>query len=197
MGVVAFVGYLAAFATTATVIGEQDTTQPAEIIIVLGSGLREDGRPGPALLRRSRHGATLWHEGVAPLILCTGGQSEYSSRTESAACREILLAAGVPADAILLEERSRSTEENAIYSKQVLHGLGLSRSVLVSDRFHMLRARWLFQKQGMDPFASPVPADRLRDLRVYPAALIREFIAFNWQLFKELFGIPWTHVRGI
>ena len=197
LGLVALVGYLVGFAAAATLIGEQDTTQPAEIIVVLGSGLKEDGRPGPALTRRSRQGAALWHTGVAPLIMCTGGQSEYFPRTEAAACREILLAAGVPAVAILLEVRSRSTEENAIYSKQLLDRLGLSRIVLVSDSFHMLRARWLFQKQGIDPFASPVPADRLRDWRVYPAALIREFIAFNWQLFKDLFGIPWTHVKGI
>lgn len=189
--------YFAAFTAAATIVGEQDTSQPAEIIIVLGSGLKEDGSPGPALSRRSRHGAALWHEGIAPLVMCTGGQSEYYPRTEAAACREILLAAGLPGDAILLEERSRSTEENAIYSKQLLDRLGLSRSVLVSDSFHMLRARWLFQKQGIDPFASPVPVDRLRDTRVYPTAIIREFVAFNWQLFKDLFGIPWTHVSGI
>lgn len=197
LGIAALVLYLLGFVLAAYFVGEQDSAEPSDIIIVLGSGLREDGRPGPALLRRSRHGAALWHEGFAPLILCTGGQSEYYPRTEAAACREILLTAGLPDEAILLEERSRSTEENAIYSKQLLDELGLSQVVLVSDSFHMLRARWLFQKQGIEPYASPVPADRLRDMRVYPAAIIREFVAFNWQLFKDLFGIPWTHIRGI
>lgn len=197
LGIAALVLYLLGFVLAAYFVGEQDSAEPSDIIIVLGSGLREDGRPGPALLRRSRHGAALWHEGFAPLILCTGGQSEYYPRTEAAACREILLTAGLPDEAILLKERSRSTEENAIYSKQLLDELGLSQVVLVSDSFHMLRARWLFQKQGIEPYASPVPADRLRDMRVYPAAIIREFVAFNWQLFKDLFGIPWTHIRGI
>jgi len=197
LGILALVLYLLGFVLAATVIGEQDSAEPADIIIVLGSGLRKDGRPGPALLRRSRHGAALWHEGFAPLLFCAGGQSEYYPRTEAQACREILMAAGVLEEAILLEESSRSTEENAIYSKQLLDRLGLSRIVLVSDSFHMLRARWLFQKQGIEPFASPVPADRLRDPRDYPAALTREFIAFNWQLIKDLFGIPWTHVKGI
>ena len=188
-----FIGFIAAVHVT----GLQDNAETADIIIVLGAGLREDGRPGPALTRRSRHGASLWHEGIAPLVLCTGGLSEYIPRTEAAACREILLGAGLPAGAILTEERSRSTEENAIYSKRILDDLGLSRVVLVSDAGHMLRARWLFHRYGIDAFASPVPTARIRDPRVFPYAVLREFVAFNWQLFKDLFGIPWTHVRGI
>lgn len=189
--------YFSAFALAVYFVGEQDTAEPADVIIVLGAGLRHDGRPGPALTRRSQHGATLWHEGIAPLILCTGGQTDYFPRTEASACREILLAAGVARDAIHLEERSHSTEENAIFSKLILDALGLERVVLVSDSGHMLRARWLFQQYDMEPFASPVPARRIRDPRVYPTALIREFVAFHWHLFKETFQIPLTHIKGI
>ncbi len=189
--------YFAAFAAAVHFTGLQDSAEPADIIIVLGAGLKEDGRPGPALTRRTKHAAALWHEGIAPLVLCAGGQSEYYPRTEAAACNEILLAAGLPDAAILLEERSRSTEENAIYSKEILDERQLSSVVLVSDASHMLRARWLFHRQGIEPFASPVPTDQIRNPRVYPAALIREFIAFNWQLFKELFNIPLTHISGI
>lgn len=197
MVILALVLYLVGFAIAAFMTGEQDTTEPADVIIVLGSGLRKDGQPGPALTRRTRRAADLWHEGIAPLVLCTGGQSEYYPRTEAAACREILLATGLPAAAILMEERSRSTEENAIYSKRILDEMQLARVVLVSDSYHMLRAGWLFRSQGIQSFASPVKSNRIRDPRVYPFSLVREFIAFNWQLFKDIFNIPWTHVRGI
>lgn len=197
MGLLALILYLVGFITAAHFTGQQDSAEPSDVIIVLGSGLRKDGRPGPALTRRTRHGADLWHEGIAPLVLCTGGQSEYYPRTEAAACREILLAAGLPAAAILMEERSRSTEENAIYSQRILDERRLSRVVLVSDSYHMLRAGWLFRVQGIQSFASPVNSNRIRDPRIYPFSLIREFIAFNWQLFKDIFNIPWTHVRGI
>ena len=189
--------YFAAFATAVHLTGSKDRTERADIIIVLGAGLRKDGRPGPALTRRSRHAVELWHEGIAPLVLCTGGQSEYVPRTEAAACREIMLAAGLPDEAVLREERSRSTEENAIYSKRLLDALGLSRVVLVSDSYHMLRAGWLFNKNGIATFASPVPASRIRGALVYPSSVAREFIAFNWQLFKEAFNIPLTHISGI
>lgn len=189
--------YFIGFASVVYIIGERETTEAADIIIVLGSGLRDDGRPGPALTRRSRHGAALWQRGVAPLILCTGGQSEYYPRTEAEACREILLDRGLPIEAILMEERSRSTEENAIFSKRILEELQLSRAVLVSDSYHMPRARWLFSMQGIETYAGPVPAGRIRDPRVVPYSLTREFIAFHWQLFKQVFQIPVTHIRGI
>lgn len=189
--------YFTGFIAAAHITGLHDRAADADIIIVLGAGLKEDGRPGPALTRRSRHAAALWHEGIAPRILCAGGQSEYYPRSEADACRELLLDAGLPPAAILTEARSRSTEENAIYSKELLDELGLSRVVLVSDSYHILRAGWLFGKRGVDSFASPVPAERIRGPLVYPMSLAREFIAFNWQLFKETFRIPWTHVRGI
>ena len=189
--------YFIAFSTAVHFSGLPGAAESADIIIVLGAGLREDGRPGPALTRRSRHAAALWRQGVAPLVLCAGGQSEDYPRSEAAACREILLGAGLPAESILTEERSRSTEENAIYSRLILDRLRLSRVVLVSDSYHMLRARWLFQLQGIDALTSPVSQDRIRGALVYPSSLAREFIAFNWQIFKEVFNLPVTHIRGL
>ena len=179
------------------IFGTIDTTQEADAIIVLGAGLLRDGRPGSTLTRRSLQAADLWRAGIAPYIICTGGQPESFPRSEAAACREILRASQVPASAILLEERSRSTEENAIYSKPIMERMGISDAVLVSDSYHMLRAGWLFQLQGISTYRSPVPAQRIRSPLAYPYSLIREFVAFNWQLVKETFQIPVTHLKGV
>lgn len=197
LGILMAILYFIAFAVAVYVIGEQDTSENADVIIVLGAGLLEDGRPGPALSRRSRHAATLWHKGIAPLVLCTGGQTEYYPRTEASACREILAAAGLPIEAVLMEEQSHSTEENALFSRTILDEFRLERVVLVSDSGHMLRARWLFHQKGIDAFASPVPTRQMRNSSAIPYALVREFIAFNWQIFKQIFNIPLTHVSGI
>ncbi len=188
-----FLAFIAAIHHTGTI----DTTQDSDVIIVLGAGLLRDGRPGWALTRRSRQAAELWQRGTAPLVLCTGGQAESHPRSEAAACRDILLASGVPAAVILLEDRSRSTEENAIYSRRIFAEIGAADAVLVSDSYHMLRARWLFQLQGIDTASSPVPADRIRNPLSYPPSLLREFLAFHWHLLKEALHIPLTHVSGI
>ena len=193
----AFLLYFLIFIVAVHIYGTGDTAQEADAIIVLGAGLLRDGRPGQALARRSLHAAELWRAGIAPAIICTGGQAESFPRSEAAACREILRASQVPASAILLEEQSRSTEENAIYSKRILAGKGMANAVLVSDSYHMLRASWLFQLQGIPTYRSPAPAQRIRSPLSYPYSLIREFAAFNWQLIKETFQIPVTHLNGV
>ena len=193
LGALIILAFIAAIHHTGTI----DTTRDSDVIIVLGAGLLRDGRPGWALTRRSRQAADLWHRGVAPFVLCTGGQAESYPRSEAAACRYILLASGVPAAAILLEDRSRSTEENAIYSRRIFAEMGAADAVLVSDSYHMLRARWLFQLHGINTTSSPVPASRIRNPLSYASSLLREFLAFHWHLLKEILHIPLTHVSGI
>ncbi len=189
--------YAAVFMAAIHIAGTTDTTEAADVIIVLGAGLRRDGRPGWALTRRANQAADLWHEGIAPYVLCTGAQAAGYPRSEAAACRDILIRAGLPAAAILMEESSRSTEENAIQSRRILEGLGLSRVVLVSDSYHILRARWMFQQQGITPFTSPIPASRIHHPSFYPYSLLREWVAFHWHLLKETLHIPVTHLDGL
>ena len=189
--------YFSAFIAAIHITGTIDTAETADVIIVLGAGLRRDGRPGWALTRRTHHAADLWQAGSAPYVLCTGAQAENYPRSEAAACREILLGAGLPASAILMEESSRSTEENAIHSREILQQQGITRPILVSDSYHILRASWIFRQQGLHPLASPIPASRIRYPLFYPYSLVREFLAFHWHLFKEILNLPITHLSGI
>ncbi len=188
--------YFTGFMALVQFIGTQDTAQRSDVIIVLGAGLRRDGRPSSALAKRSQHGAALWKSGLAERVICTGGQANAFPRSEAEACREVLLRNGVPAAAIILEDRSRSTEENAIFSKSLMDGLGLKSAVLVSDNYHMLRANWLFHRQGIQISRSAVPAGRAKTLRQFPYAL-REFGAIHWQALKDALGLPVTQLPGI
>ncbi len=189
--------YTAALIGAIHIVGAIDTAEEADVIIVLGAGLRADGRPGWALTRRAQWAADLWHAGIAPYVLCTGAQADGFPRSEAAACNEILLGAGLPDTAILMEESSRSTEENAIHSRRLLDELGLERAVLVSDSYHLLRANWIFRLRGLAAFNSPIPANRIRYPLFYPYSLAREFVALHWQLLKEVLNIPITHLAGI
>ena len=189
--------YFCSFITTIHIIGTIDPPEAADVIIVLGAGLRRDGRPGWALTRRAEQAAELWHEGIAPYILCTGAQADGYPRSEASACQEILLQEGVPVSAIWLEENSRSTEENALYSHEILDEQEVSSVVLVSDSYHMLRAEWLFRAEGITAYTSPVSASRINYPLSYPLSLIREFTAFHWYLFKELFNIDVTYIYGV
>ena len=188
--------YLVALLALIWQAGDSDAARESDIIIVLGAGLRRDGRPGAALTRRSLHGAALWHAGMARRVLCTGGQAESQWRAEADACRELLLASGLPDEAILLERRSRSTEENALHSAALMRQLGLRSAILVTDQYHMLRAGWLFRRQGIDIATSAVPSIRMGRIMFLPYAL-REIAALHWQLFKDALGLPQTHMPGL
>lgn len=170
-----------------------DNPQPADVILVLGSGLNPNNTPGRALTRRSLRGAQLYAEGYAPVVICTGGYTERRARSEADACGELLRANGVPAEAILLEEGSRSTEENALNTQAILEANGWSRVLLVSDGYHLLRARWIFDIANMQVVGTgrpDAPLFRGEILR----AVAREGVALQWQAFKTVFNLPFTYV---
>lgn len=171
--------------------GEQRTSQHADVIIVLGSGLRRDGSAGDALTRRSLWAAQAYADGYAPQIICTGGKSPEQYRSESEACRAILIDSGVPPEAISIEEQSRSTTENALHAGEIMQRMGWQDAVLITDSFHILRASWIFDSEGITHYAYPVPRNWTR-LRFYTMALLREIAALHWQALIEVFNLPYT-----
>ncbi|NJO84975.1 MAG: YdcF family protein, partial [Blastochloris sp.] len=130
-----------------------------------------------------------------PVVICTGGFPYSQVRSEASACAELLRESGVPANAILLEERSRSTEENAFYAEQIMETNGYDDAVLVSDTFHMLRAQWIFGTIGITVYTSP--ATRRPPAATYAASIGREVVALHWQVFKTVLNLPVTYVPWV
>ena len=198
LGIVGFIWFIVVgvLSTMILTVGADNNAQPADVIIVLGSGLRRDGRPGDALLRRSLHGAELYQQGYATAIICTGGRTNHERRSEAEACAEILEAKGVPADAIHLEDNARSTEENAINSKAIMDASGWETALLVTDSFHMLRAGWIFDIHNIDHLDSPVPRQEVKYYH-FTRHFVREIVALHWQLFKDTLNLPFTSVEAL
>lgn len=71
--------------------------------------------------------------------------------------RRLLLDLGVPAEAILLEESSRNTRQNASESAALLKARGIRRILLVTSATHMDRALGHFREAGLE--VTPAPAD--------------------------------------
>ena len=168
-----------------------DQAQSADVIVVLGAGLARNDRPGPALIRRAAQGAALWQDGKASRIICSGGYGLNRSRSEADACAELLRGEGVPDSVIILEDRSRSTEENAIYTHEMMQANGWQTAVIVSDGYHLLRAHWVFNSAGIPNYPSPAETPSAFNLI---SSTAREVVAFHWLAFKTLFNIPVTYV---
>lgn len=137
----------------------------AKVMVVLGGGTESAVPPRTTVEvngagDRILYAAELYREGKAERILLSGGSIEWlgdSSTTPAEDMASILLDIGVPQDALIIENTSRNTYENALYTKELLEAEGIEQILLVTSAMHMPRAVALFEKQGFDVI--PLPTD--------------------------------------
>ncbi|WNZ61437.1 YdcF family protein [Myxococcus sp. MxC21-1] len=107
---------------------------------------------GAARAHRARGGAVPPRRG--PRLVFSGGVG-VNPPSEARAMLALATRMGVPAEACVLEEGSHSTDDNARLTAEVLRGLGARRVVVVSDPYHLLRARNYFRLYGWEVATSP------------------------------------------
>lgn len=134
--------------------GQLDQERPADAIVVMGAA-QYDGRPSPIFAARLDHAVSLYLAGVAPVLVMTGGKADGDRTTEAASGRAYAIARGVPPDAILTEDRSRTTQESIRSVSALLRKERLASAVFVSDRPHMLRVLRMARDEGVDAWGSP------------------------------------------
>jgi uncharacterized SAM-binding protein YcdF (DUF218 family) len=134
--------------------GTRDERRPADAIVVMGAA-QYDGRPSPVFAARIDHAIELFHAGVAPRLIVTGGKAEGDRTTEAASARAYAIARGVPAEAILAEDESRTTLASIRGVAALMTDHGLASAVFVSDPTHMLRVLRMADDVGIDGFGSP------------------------------------------
>jgi uncharacterized SAM-binding protein YcdF (DUF218 family) len=137
--------------------GNEDGPEAAEVIVVLGAA-QYDGRPSPQLAARLDHALDLWEDGVAPLLMVTGGNQPGDRFTEAEAGLAYLVERGVPEAAILREDIGRTTYESLEAAADVLAAEGLDEVVLVTDPYHSLRSKLIAEDVGLEASLSPTPS---------------------------------------
>jgi len=107
---------------------------------------------------RVLYASRLYHAGKAPLIVVSGGTMPWSQAgSEARIMQELLMEWGVPEQAIMTESSSRTTRENALFSKELLSSKNLESILLVTSAMHMPRALASFKAVGAD--ALPASTD--------------------------------------
>lgn len=117
-------------------------------IVVLGARVLPTGRAAAALQRRAERAAELYREGLAPLVIFSGGVAG-SLPSEASVARDIAVALGVPAGVCVLEENSHDTFQNAQLTAPLLRERKIEEVVLVTDGYHLLRATLQFSRVGI------------------------------------------------
>ncbi|MEV7357829.1 MULTISPECIES: YdcF family protein [unclassified Kitasatospora] len=168
---VCFVGY-------AFLYGRHRPRRNVDFVVVLGSGLIGGERVPPLLASRLDRGREVYDKQAArgnpPVLITSGGQGPDEKLPESHAMADYLTGRGFPAEHIEREDRSRTTEENLLFSKAIMEQAKPDyRCVVVTNNFHAFRAALTARKTGVNGqvFGSPTAA------YYWPSATIREFAA--------------------
>lgn len=121
-------------------------------MVVLGGDQVETGTGGRSTYWRCFQAAHLWKRGNFERILVSGsGEPPLAEEM-----KRILVASGVPAEAVITETSSSTTRENAVEAAR-LHWGATDRLVLISSDYHMRRAAGAFRRAGLDVTPCPAP----------------------------------------
>ena len=153
----------------------QDDAHRADAIVVLGAA-QFNGKPSKVLAARLDHAAELYKQGLAPLIVVTGGNQPGDDFTEAEASANYLAQHGVPGGAIERETTSRNSYDELAATARFLRQRGINDVVLVSDPFHAYRINAIAHDVGLNAHVSPTRTSPVHGID-NAEALLRETVA--------------------
>jgi uncharacterized SAM-binding protein YcdF (DUF218 family)/glycosyltransferase involved in cell wall biosynthesis len=130
--------------------------QIADAIVVFAGGVGESGKAGGGYQERMKQAIDLYKAGYTKYLVLSSG-FVYSFR-EAEVMRALAVDNGVPASAIVLEQRAASTYQNVTFVDAILKDHHWTRILLVSSPYHMRRALLTWRKQAPDVTVTPTPA---------------------------------------
>lgn len=162
-------------------------------------------------LRVANRGAELYLQGWAPLLIFSGGLGNVTkgiwTETEADQFAAIAMKMGVPASAILIENRSTNTGENISFTGELLREKGLDpQSFLVVQKPYMERRsyatfkkHWPYKKllvtspqiSFTDYPTADIPLERVIHIMVGDLQRIRLYPEKGFQIYQEIPDTIW------
>lgn len=181
-GAVLVVGYVAflffCYLSYGFVYRRMPIVSTADFVVVLGAGLLAGRQVSTLLASRLDRGRAVFESldaRTAPMLVVSGGKGSDERLSEAEAMANYLVERGFQADRLIIEDRSRTTEENLVFSAELMRRARPAgyRCVVVTNDFHSYRAALIASDLGVPAqvVGSPTAAYFL------PSATIREFIA--------------------
>jgi vancomycin permeability regulator SanA len=163
------------------VAGLWDDPHPADLGVVLGNRVEQDGHPSDRLQARIDQAARLYHAGYFKTVLVSGGLGR-EGHSEPDVMRDYLIRAGVPSNVILEDSDGVDTYHTARKTARFLRERHLSSVLIVSQYFHLPRCRLAFARFGVAPvYTSHAPFFTYRDFYSVP----REVVGYVEYLFRS------------
>ena len=175
---------VALFAALAQMVwfGESDYRRPADAILVYGCKAHPDGTPSQALADRVHTACELYHQGLAPVIVMSGGPVSGSTLNETQVMADYAVSLGVSREAILMDPVGMDTRATADNLAKVLcdasgtYPTDEIRVLAVSHDYHLPRVKLTLQRRGLTAYT--VPCEIRRGLPSKPYLMARETAAW-------------------
>ncbi|QEQ16633.1 YdcF family protein [Bacillus sp. BS98] len=151
--------------------GHMKATDDADYIIVLGSKVNGT-KPSYSLQYRIDKAAEYLKSHEKTIAIVSGGQGKGEDISEALAMKQGLMKQNIAEDRIIMEDKSRSTDENITFSKPLIPA-NMKKGMIVTNDFHMFRAKKIAAKQGLQleglPAKTPKPIIIPSNVREYLA----------------------------
>lgn len=131
-----WLGYKISSYEQSTANGKYDT------LIILGAKVKANGTVSLSLKNRLDEAYEYLSKYPHVQVVVTGGQGADEPQTEASAMYTYLVDKGLDPNRIHLEDKSTSTYENLLFTKQLLND-SLTEATIVSNDFHLARAKFL------------------------------------------------------
>ncbi len=131
--------------------------QPPEntTAVVLGCSVKGT-RPSRILEERLEAAYDYLEENPKAVCILSGGQGDGEDISEAECMYRYLTDRGIEADRLLMEDASANTEENLLYSMELLEKYGLGNAItIITSEFHEYRACAMAEKLGLTGYSTP------------------------------------------
>ena len=153
--------------------GKLDEKAHCDVAIILGAATSGE-KVSPVYRERINHGIWLFENGYVDYLILTGGVGKGNEKSDAYVAKQYAIEKGVPEQVILIEEKSKITEENLEYAKEIMDAFSMDTAIIVSDPLHMKRAMLMVKDYGIEACSSPTPTTMYKSAKTQIPFLARE-----------------------
>lgn len=154
---------------------DEAASMDADCILVLGAGVRDNGRPSPMLVDRLLQGIELYNNGFSDRLLMSGdhGRKEYD---EVNVMKQFAIDRGIASEHVFMDHAGFSTYESLYRARDIFE---TERIIIVTQKYHIYRALYIADKLGLEAYGVASDPRRyagqnIRDLREI-AARVKDY----------------------
>jgi len=143
-----------------------------DAIIVLGHG-QKNREINPILKNRLDKAVEIFESNREAKIILSGGKNHSKEFSEAELMADYLENKAVKRENLILEDKSKNTFENFVFSKKIIEQYGFKNIALVTSDYHIKRVQMIAKKMSLDVLSFPAFSSKDKKFKIIE--LTKEF----------------------